>query len=640
MIHIDALLEEPTANKEYSEQVLWLVRIFEWLRLAKDLDNHRIPRDRVYSVRIKYLLHLLSRNPKWKQNFIATVSELLKKMSSANLFTDVGMSLNHSFIQELFKRIEDKLLPQTVLAESLSGLMLEIFPSEEESILFDGIEASVFKDVLDLFSEDPHLAENLTKSMRLSIYALASQLLANAFTIHREIEGGITDSKSWPESKLLEASINNSSSEEMLLMLNACENLRQRNYELIQSRGIKVDFVFLLESQKRRIDRISALLTLTDNNKPKTLAIRLFIANLILDIHRQKSLISFFSENLNLLTQRIVSRNSDVGEHYITFNWPEFRKMYQSAVGGGAVTSFTVFAKILISKMGLPGFINGLAESLNYAASFLAIQGLGYTLATKQPSATAPYLAQSLKKSVTESRKAMIAILRTQFIAVIGNLTLVTPICFLVSWLLLYLGYPIISSQKSSEVFSSTNFLGPSVLFATFTGFLLFLSSLIAGWFDNWVVVHKLPDRIVHNQKFTKFLGKKWTQRISVGLKKNANIIAANISLGFLLGLTPKYLNFVGIPLEVRHVTLATGGFAVSLPSMLNQGIQLFDLINSVFGLLIIGVLNISVSFSLALILAAISSKIKLLNLWGLAKWGILVILTKPWLLFVPEKKD
>lgn len=640
MIHIDTLLEEPTAHKEYSEQVLWLVQIFEWLRLAKDIENHKISRDRVYSVRIKYLLHLFSRNPKWRQNFIATVSELLKKMSSANLFTDVGMSPNNSFIQEFFKRIEDKLLPQTALTESLSGLLLEIFPSEEESILFDGIEGPVFNEVLDLFSEDPNLAENLRKNMQLAIYALASQLLANAFTIHREIEGGITDSKNWPESKLLEASINNCSSKDMLLVLKACEELRQKNYDLIQSRGIKVDFVFLLESQRRRIDRISALLTLTDYDKPKALAIRLFIANIILDIHRQKSLLAFFSENLNLLTQRIVSRNSDIGEHYITFNWSEFKKMYHSAVGGGAITSVTVFLKIVISKFGFAGFINGLFESLNYAASFLAIQGLGYTLATKQPSATAPYLAQSLKKSVSESRKAMIAILRTQFIAVLGNLTLVTPICFFTSWLLFYFEHPAMSPQKSSEVFASTNFFGPSVLYATFTGFLLFLSSLIAGWFDNWVVVHKLPDRVLHNQKFLKYLGRNWTQKISVGLQKNANIYAANISLGLLLGLAPQYLKFMGIPLEVRHITLATGNFAVSLPSMINQGIEVFGLVNSIFGLLIIGVMNISVSFSLALVLAAISSKVKLLHLWGLTKWGILLILTKPWLLFVPEKRD
>ncbi len=646
MIHIDSLLDESADNKEYSDQVEWLIHIFEWLRLARDVENHKIQRDRVYSVRFKFLLQLLSRNPTWKHNFVSNLSALLRHMSSVNMFTDVGMSVNTSFVQEFIRRLEDKVLPQSALTENLSSLLLEVFPNEEESILFDCIDAEVFEGLLELFDKDEALIKNFKQNIYLSLYVLSTQLLANAFTVHREIEGTIGESKTWPEAKLQELFSHKTLESvqpllgELFALIDLCENLRQKNYDLIQVRGIKVEFVFLLESQRRRIERIHALITLLDDTKPRAVSVRLFISNLILNIHHQKSLRSFFTENLNLLTQRIVRRNSDVGEHYVTFNWEEFKKMYRSAVGGGAVTSVTVFIKFLLSSFGMAGFIKGIFDSLNYASSFVCIQSFGWTLATKQPSATAPYLAQSLKQSITESRKAMIAILRTQFIAVLGNLTLVFPICFLVSWTLHYFAHPLMNDEHAIEIFQSSNFFGPTALYAAFTGVLLFLSSLIAGWVDNWFVIHKMSDRISHHQKLLRYLGKERTKKFSEILRKNANPYAASISLGFLLGLAPQYLKFMGLPLEARHITLQTGTFATSLPIVLMQGFEWFDLINALLGLFLIGILNISVSFSLALVLAALSSKVRVSHLWSLVKWGMFLILTKPWLLLVPEERN
>jgi site-specific recombinase len=44
--------------------------------------------------------------------------------------------------------------------------------------------------------------------------------------------------------------------------------------------------------------------------------------------------------------------------------------------------------------------------------------------------------------------------------------------------------------------------------------------------------------------------------------------MAANVSLGMMLGLVPALLGFVGLPLDVRHVTLSTGQLAAALGAL------------------------------------------------------------------------
>lgn len=640
MIYLDTLLDQTVDTKEYNEQVKWLLSIFKWIRMPKDLQNHNIPKDRIYSVRIKYLLILLEKNPQWRTNFISSISSVLNQMSSVRIFSDVGMSLNTSFIQEFIRRIEEKILPQAPLADNLSSLLLELFPDEDESLLINKIDESVFNEFILLFANDDRLIQHLIENILISVQALSIQLLANTYTLHREIYENISAHQNWPESKLALALDPDRLSEFNVLHLYLLEAKARLEiaYLKMEEKGIKIDLVYLIESQRRKIERIQALLQILNRKESSPISIRNFIAKLVLDIHHQYSLRSFFKENLSLLTKQIVRNNSDLGEHYVTFDWSDFSKMYRCAVGGGALTSVTVYIKLLTSSLALSGFIKGLAESLNYTFSFLAIQSMGWTLATKQPSTTAPYLADSLKKSSSDAKTSILAILRTQFISVLGNLTLVMPICFFISWGLKGSGHPILTEESSYFIFSSSNFLSFSFVFAAFTGVLLFISSLIAGWFDNWITLHKVPERLQNHQNLIRFLGLKKTKKLADLVSKSANPIAANISLGFLLGFVPQYLKFMGIPLEVRHITLSAGNLAASLPLLNFELIKWYEILNSISGLLMIGVLNIAVSFTLALILASASSQIPFNRLLKILFWGMRLVLTKPWFLVLPPK--
>jgi site-specific recombinase len=87
-------------------------------------------------------------------------------------------------------------------------------------------------------------------------------------------------------------------------------------------------------------------------------------------------------------------------------------------------------------------------------------------------------------------------------------------------------------------------------------------------------------------------------------MRRNISGLAANVSLGLMLGLVPAFAAFFGLGLEVRHVTLSTGQLAAAAaslgPALLSQGIFWW----CVAGILCTGVLNLAVSFYFAFQLA------------------------------------
>ena len=146
----------------------------------------------------------------------------------------------------------------------------------------------------------------------------------------------------------------------------------------------------------------------------------------------------------------------------------------------------------------------------------------------------------------------------------------------------------------------TTTLWGPTALFAAFTGVLLFASSLIAGWAENWFVWHRLDSAIAWNPRIVARLGQARAARWAHYLRSNISGLVSNISLGLMLGLVPAVALFFAIPIEVRHVTLSSGQLAAAVaalgPSMLLHA----EFWWCVAGIAATGVLNLGVSFYLA----------------------------------------
>jgi site-specific recombinase len=141
---------------------------------------------------------------------------------------------------------------------------------------------------------------------------------------------------------------------------------------------------------------------------------------------------------------------------------------------------------------------------------------------------------------------------------------------------------------------------------------LLFSSSMIAGWVENWFVWHRLDTAIQYNPRIVARLGAPRAYRWGAYWRKNISAIAANISLGLMLGMVPAVASFFGLPIEVRHVTLSAGQLAAAIGS---EGLGLLH--QSAFwwclaGIVVTGVLNLAVSFWLAFKVALRSRGIQL----------------------------
>src|SRR5262249_2909912 len=149
-----------------------------------------------------------------------------------------------------------------------------------------------------------------------------------------------------------------------------------------------------------------------------------------------RSLRRTLHENTRLLARKVIERVGTTGEHYITRTRREWWAMLRSAGGGGILTAGTAAGEVFIGALKLPMFVEGFLFASDYAASFLLMQFLGMTLATKQPSMTAAALAAALRetnavKRAEEITQMIARMCRSQLAAAIGNITLVIPAAIL-----------------------------------------------------------------------------------------------------------------------------------------------------------------------------------------------------------------
>ena len=160
-------------------------------------------------------------------------------------------------------------------------------------------------------------------------------------------------------------------------------------------------------------------------------------------------------------------------------------------------------------------------------------------------------------------------LIRSQAAGIFGNVLAVIPLVLAAQWIARAIsGTPLVGAADSRYILDSLTLLGPTPFYALFTGVLLFVSSLIAGWFENWFVWHRLDSAIAWNPKIVARLGAARARRWSVYWRDNISGFASNISLGLMLGLVPPIAAFFALPLDVRHVTLASGQLAAAVGAL------------------------------------------------------------------------
>jgi len=199
------------------------------------------------------------------------------------------------------------------------------------------------------------------------------------------------------------------------------------------------------------------------------------------------------------------------------------------------------------------------------------------------------------------------AITRTQTIVTVGNLLGAIPMAALIDLYIRWrFGHSYLGQAAALPGVESMHpWRSLTILYAALTGCFLWLSSLFAGWTANWMVVNRLPEGIAQSRGIRRSLGAGAAVRLANGVKHHLSGVAGYSCLGLLLGLLPFVGVFAGIPLEVRHITLAGASLAYDVSALAwSRAMPWADAGWAALGLAATGLLNFGVSFALGLWLA------------------------------------
>ena len=626
------LLDKLDPDGTLVERHLWLASLLDWIRGEGRSVTAAI-------ARVGLLLDALQAQPDKAVQLRRWWLTLNQTLDVAVLLSDYGFSSRNAFISEFAERMRLKLLPttpETVDAAELFSLVLsDGFDAQWLLALDEDMLARIvalLQPVAGPAGETGTEPGDWQLTLLEAITICTSQVRAAGFASELRLRMSASARESAPFHSLasdfdhlracfiaaLQAPQDETDARQVALQnalqqfrtqLEACRAAAASVYAHLDEHGVSVSLVFRVRQVRERILRIRALIDCLSGAHPALSTVKL-LAHLVLVGKDRRSLRSLIGSNSSMLAAKVTERSSEAGEHYITRSRAEYADMLRKAAGGGALTAATTWLKFAVMAVGLTAFWNGFWSSLVYAGSFVVIQLLHYTLATKQPAMTAPAMAARLKdlsgpSSLDDFVDEVTHLVRSQVAAVFGNVFMVVPAVLLVNVVIeLALGRSMISNVSAHKVLESLTLLGPTLLWAAFTGVVLFASSMIAGWVENWFVLHHIGSAIQHNPRFTAVLGNERAARWSAFMREHISGFASNISLGFMLGLIPAFTGFFGVELELRHITLSTGQLAAAGASLGLEAFRHAPLWWSIASIPLIGALNLGVSFYFAFRLA------------------------------------
>ncbi|MEP7058591.1 MAG: recombinase, partial [Caldimonas sp.] len=411
------------------ERHLWLIRLLEWLRHAPVEDDARATPTPV--LRLKHMLGVLERNPEHRQTVADLIGRFLHEVDTAALLADFGFAPRIGLSGELVRRLRTQLLPLTPATNDLAELFGLLFPKAGDAAWLDALDDATLGRVVAILA--PAFAHDTTPAGAApsaagdaprvpsgddwrapfldAIMFLASSVRAAGFSPalrsrmspellvdmpfrqlaraaeqlreHAEDVGPASDAALLQQAQYLRA------------LLDTCRRCAASVHEHLEAHGVSVDVVFEVDQLNERTHRIDALINCVVSPEPAREIARL-LANLIRTADERRSIRALFSRHYSLLARKVAERSAETGERYITRDRAEYRAMLRAAAGGGAVLGVTTVLKFVLLGLGLNAFWGGFWAGINYATSFVVVQILHFTVATKQPAMTAHALAEKL----------------------------------------------------------------------------------------------------------------------------------------------------------------------------------------------------------------------------------------------------
>jgi site-specific recombinase len=624
-----AILTAADAEAQLAQRIAWLERLARWLRggALPALTAEPAPKEPPRTARLRLLVSALEEVPALRSQAARSLARVLAESSAFLLLSRLGLPGDRGFLAETVDRVSRRVLPMPRDDHELAQVIERLFATRKDAAWLASLDPELAHRLLSAL-DDGTTWKPLQRSAADAALLLATRISALGLSDDIRVRSPSVSLRESPlfqlpracdallallerdtpaPSEQLQAAL-----EQVRFLLVSCGATVERVIAELERFGVSVDVVYRLEVITKNMARLQ---TLIEQLAPGSGVMRArhgsqLLARLVEDRLRDRSILDLGRTNLHLLARKIIERAGHSGEHYITATRGEYYKMLGSAAGGGVLTAGTTALKFFIGWAHFAPFFEGFLSATNYAASFLLMQALGFTLATKQPSMTAAALAHTLRETSAHAELdelvTMIArITRSQLAAAVGNVGLVIPAAVALDYAYsAKAGHTFLDHETSEHVLQSLNpFGGGTLFYAALTGVLLWLSSIAAGWIENWAVYRRLPEAIEHH-RLGRIVGRRTMVWLGRAFSRNLSGAGGNISLGFLLGMVPVLGKFFGLPLEVRHVTLSTGALVLAASSLGTTEALAGGLGEAALGIAIIGLLNFGVSFVLALLVA------------------------------------
>ncbi len=584
---------------------------------------------------IQALCYLLSADGTRAQLLREAILKLLSEHNPLSLFLISRHSVFTGFFSEMRRRIAHKFLPDVIDRAYLVDLFALFFtrPTDEEWVT--AVPDNVWVQLIEVLRFD--LADKeLAASCQQHLYAAAQVLSYRITALGLEPEL----LRNYPELQMhsspfvmqqaeLAALLSNQALADaemdikhVLVMLDQCQAIIAKIRRNSAQAGTSINLTQLLQRMLQQVSRLEDLLNILDRlhhqQTANTEIIQLFKDLVYSECHKN-DLREHWRENMEVMAVRVTENASRTGEHYITESRSDYFALMRSAMGAGVVIAIMAMLKILLSKQHLAPLTEAILFSLNYGVGFILIHILHFTVATKQPAMTAAAIAATIDNASDSKSKEMGHLvemiantMRSQLVAIFGNVVIAIPMAILLAWSFMqFSSQPFIDVAKAQTLLADIDPLhSGSVFYAGVAGVCLFLSGLIAGYHDNLAVYNRIPQRLRAVKWLQRLLGVQRLERVSDYIENNLGALAGNFYFGCLLGGMGAVGILLGLPVDIRHIAFSSAfvGFSVySMDFMLTWQTAAY----CALGLGLIGLMNLTVSFSLALYVAMKSRKVR-----------------------------
>ncbi|WP_350656220.1 site-specific recombinase [Psychrobacter sp. S1-30-MNA-CIBAN-0213] len=665
MSEIKRILQQITALSDVPEPSV-LKRLINELRV-----NEKEPA--LANQNIQTLIDILRQHPEYSDGLASFVLKLIIQYRQIALYTDTGIMSDEGFFSSLRRLIGHRFLPLLPQDDSVVELVGYLFHKRQDERWLAHIEKDKWDALVDLLKvKDEHLplvatAKNsilnaiVILSYRISGIGLHPDLMeaypqilnysASFVAQNQEAVLFVNQYRQAHELDTLtditpEHAVNPAP---LLVMLEQCEDIVATVRKRIYKTGISIrltNMMLRLDQSLQRMRILTELVADSGHNRDK--AVIDLIQTLITTANRRYSIGYLIDNNTKLLSRKVTENASRVGEHYISTDRAGYQNMFKKASIGGFIIAFMATTKILAYHLALAPMGRAFINSMIYGLGFVFIHIVHGTVATKQPAMTAAAIASTIsegsgKKShqLTKLSELVVDILRTQFIAIMGNIMLAIPVALIISFAWLqYTGVPMIDTDKAGHLLHDLDpFRSLALPHAAIAGVYLFLSGLIAGYYDNLAVYNQIGARIRRHWLLQRLLPETWLQRLGGFVEANLGAIMGNFLFGVFLGSTATIGFLFGLPIDIRHIAFASANLAHGLFNMSSAQISWDVILISILGVALIGMVNLMVSFSLALFVALRSKEVQFFEWSRLTKLVFGHIISHPSDFFWPRDK-